>query len=144
MCFIEWKNFPHIKYSDTKNLTFEYPAPNSLQFNLLCSFSFRYFLVDAIESAKKNSTSDFFNITQNSGIVTLRQSIDHEDYQLINITVMAVDGGYPTRHSTAVVTVEVIDVNDNSPEWEVFEEVIYVWENDTIGNVFSTNYGLLH
>ena len=65
-------------------------------------------------------------LLQSPGMVTLKTAVDHEQTEWINVTVRAVDGGHPPLSSEATIHVEVEDVNDNSPEWQVFPEVVEV------------------
>jgi protocadherin delta 1 len=63
-----------------------------------------------------------FEITdqnRQTGIVTLSKRLDREVASWINITVIAMDNGKPPLQSHASVHVEIEDVNDNSPEWQV-------------------------
>ncbi|XP_065574069.1 fat-like cadherin-related tumor suppressor homolog isoform X5 [Artemia franciscana] len=64
------------------------------------------------------STDDHFMINDVSGIITLAKSLDRESNIMHNLTVIAKDQGSPQLSSTAFVTVVVLDVNDNPPEFE--------------------------
>lgn len=57
------------------------------------------------------------------GLMTALIPLDREDSQRIVVTVLATDGGIPTRSATATVVVNLIDVNDCRPEFDldVFE-----------------------
>ena len=68
-----------------------------------------------------NASLSFEITDQNreTGIITLARYVDHEETEWINITVMANDSGEPSLNSSAWVYVEIEDVNDNSPEWQV-------------------------
>ncbi|KAK3596841.1 hypothetical protein CHS0354_039831 [Potamilus streckersoni] len=50
-------------------------------------------------------------------IIVLKQELDREKREFYSITVVAEDGGIPTRTGTILVNVTVIDVNDNPPEF---------------------------
>ncbi len=81
-----------------------------------------------------------FEITEEnrvSGRITLKNPVDRETNHWINVTVMAKDDGTPSLNSTAKVNVQIEDVNDNSPEWVVFNNTVYVWENATIWTVIT-------
>lgn len=52
-----------------------------------------------------------------SGIITLAKTLDRETQETYNLTVKAVDQGLPQLWSHATVTVQVLDVNDNPPEF---------------------------
>lgn len=71
----------------------------------------RYALVD--------SAQDHFKIAPESGIVTLTKALDRETRDAYNITVKAFDQGVPILSSIATVSILVLDVNDNPPEFRV-------------------------
>lgn len=48
-----------------------------------------------------------------SGLVTTKRPL--KSYERFNLTVVATDGGQPPLWGTAMLLVEVIDVNDNRP-----------------------------
>ncbi|XP_043928818.1 protocadherin-9 [Protopterus annectens] len=50
-----------------------------------------------------------------SGVIKSNVSFDREQQSSYSFDVKAVDGGQPPRSSTAKVTINVMDVNDNSP-----------------------------
>lgn len=56
-----------------------------------------------------------FNISPDSGIVTLAKKLDRETCETYNITVKAVDHGSPPLSSLTHLNVIVLDVNDNPP-----------------------------
>ncbi|XP_024919217.1 protocadherin alpha-8-like isoform X2 [Cynoglossus semilaevis] len=70
--------------------------------------------------------------------LTINGPIDREMMAQYNVTIMATDEGTPPLSSTAVVTVQVSDVNDNAP---IFSEPlinVYVKENSPVGAVIKT------
>ena len=67
----------------------------------------------------KNNSSDLFEVDSISGEIVLKRSLDRERQKRHLITVVATDRGVPRPlSSTTLVTVDVIDSNDNSPEFE--------------------------
>ncbi|PAA73840.1 hypothetical protein BOX15_Mlig023527g6 [Macrostomum lignano] len=76
-----------------------------------------------------------FNITASTGILGVQSPLDFENLtsSTINLTVMAYDGGVPSLNSTVLVTVTVLDQNDNSPvcQWAHFNGTVA--ENATSG-----------
>ena len=63
---------------------------------------------------------DRWNLTHVSflplqGIVETTKPLDREDIASFHITIIAEDQGKPSRNSTAVLVVNVLDANDNSP-----------------------------
>lgn len=68
------------------------------------------------------SGSDVFGIFPNSGWVYLRQPLDREARDRYSLRVAATDNGTPATSATALVTVSVLDANDNDP---VFSQESY-------------------
>uniref|UniRef100_A0A2K5JZP7 FAT atypical cadherin 4 n=1 Tax=Colobus angolensis palliatus TaxID=336983 RepID=A0A2K5JZP7_COLAP len=56
-----------------------------------------------------------FAINSSTGILTLAKALDYELCQKHEMTISAIDGGWVARTGYCSVTVNVIDVNDNSP-----------------------------
>uniref|UniRef100_A0A8C9BVZ4 Cadherin-23 n=4 Tax=Phocoena sinus TaxID=42100 RepID=A0A8C9BVZ4_PHOSS len=54
-----------------------------------------------------------FHVDMDSGLVTTKRPL--KSYERFNLTVVATDGGQPPLWGTAMLLVEVIDVNDNRP-----------------------------
>lgn len=59
--------------------------------------------------------SDTFKINEDSGVLTLVETLDYNALQFFVFIVKVTDGGTPSLTDTATVSVTVIDVNDNSP-----------------------------
>ncbi|XP_063353836.1 protocadherin alpha-3-like isoform X9 [Pelmatolapia mariae] len=72
--------------------------------------------------------------------LVLQKTLDREKQPVINLTVIAVDGGTPSRSGTSLVIIHVLDINDNPP---VFSTPLYktrLFENTPIGtNVITLN-----
>ncbi|XP_027139462.1 protocadherin-23 [Larimichthys crocea] len=64
----------------------------------------------------------FFTIEEKTGLLFLSAPLDYETQRFHRLTVRAVDHGLPSLSSTQTLTVEVGDVNDQSP---VFSQSIY-------------------
>ena len=95
----------------------------------------RYFIVHGTEQSNAFEISDD---NRESGVITLKRAVDRERYQWINFTVLAVDSGTPALTATAIVAVEITDINDNSPEWQALPVTVHLWENATIGTEVTT------
>ncbi|NXP73375.1 PCDGA protein, partial [Ramphastos sulfuratus] len=70
--------------------------------------------------------------------VETTKELDREEVSEYNVTVRAADGGSPPRWSSAVLTLQVMDVNDNAP---VFSEKSYsarLPENNAAGALVLT------
>nr|XP_054605830.1 cadherin-23 isoform X1 [Nothobranchius furzeri] len=81
---------------------------------------------------------DYFSITMVEGyaVISVNKPLDYEKIPngVIYLTVMAKDGGNPSLNSTVPVTVEVIDENDNAPEFSRQSYVIKIPENIFAGS----------
>ena len=82
---------------------------------------------DAISNTVTYYTnSNYFNIDSNTGVISsnINGLIDYENTTKYFVTVIATDGGNPTKTSTAVVIVRVVDNNDNSPHYDTVSTVL--------------------
>ncbi|XP_053703387.1 protocadherin-16-like isoform X1 [Synchiropus splendidus] len=60
-------------------------------------------------------TEEGFVINPVTGVITTTKELDREQHERYTLTVFARDGGLPPNFATAVVRVEVQDLNDNAP-----------------------------
>jgi hypothetical protein len=65
--------------------------------------------------------------------VKLLKKLDREQDPQVSFHVIAMDDGTPQRSSTATVTVTVLDVNDNSPEFNIYQNSYSILESATNG-----------
>lgn len=72
-----------------------------------------------------------------SGVITLRQKLDHETKAFYNITIAARDLGSPTLTGYAYLLVTVSDVDDNAPVFHKNEYSASIFENATAGAFVS-------
>ncbi|KAK2844008.1 hypothetical protein Q5P01_010667 [Channa striata] len=80
----------------------------------------------------------YFSIGVNSGIIRTTQPLDRESTSWHNITVMAAEVDNPRMVSHVPVTIQVLDVNDNSPAISGGNNVIIVCESTKSGQVIQT------
>ncbi|XP_030628958.1 cadherin-18 [Chanos chanos] len=78
-----------------------------------------------------------FKIDANTGLIKTRQSLDREHEAWHNITVMASEVDNPSLVSYVPVTVQVLDVNDNTPYIAADNDII-VCESSKSGQVIQT------
>ncbi|XP_078117560.1 protocadherin alpha-2-like [Sander vitreus] len=64
--------------------------------------------------------------------------LDREFVSQYNVTITAIDEGSPPLSSTAVITVQVSDINDNAPRFPEGNINIYVKENSKVGDIITT------
>ncbi|XP_026833139.1 fat-like cadherin-related tumor suppressor homolog isoform X3 [Drosophila erecta] len=76
---------------------------------------------------------DYFKISKSTGIIRLDKSLDRETISLFNLTVKAEDCGVPKLHSIATVAVNILDINDNPPEFSMRQYSCEILENATHG-----------
>uniref|UniRef100_A0A4W4DQ43 Cadherin domain-containing protein n=1 Tax=Electrophorus electricus TaxID=8005 RepID=A0A4W4DQ43_ELEEL len=78
-----------------------------------------------------------FSINANSGLITTTASLDRELVPWYNITVKASEVENPNLESSVLVTVQVLDVNDNTPYIPTDNDII-VCESSKAGQVIQT------
>ncbi|NXF41965.1 PCDG1 protein, partial [Nyctibius bracteatus] len=89
-------------------------------------------IAESLPFRLEKSFEDYYSV------VTARE-LDREEVSEYNVTVRAVDGGSPSLWSSAVLSLRVLDVNDNAP---VFAEASYsarLSENNAAGALVLTN-----
>lgn len=59
----------------------------------------------------------FFGVRSESGDIILKRPVDREMYQELTFPMIARDNGAPPRSSKVNVTIKIIDVNDNRPQF---------------------------
>ncbi|KAK1903616.1 Cadherin-related family member 2 [Dissostichus eleginoides] len=105
--------------------------------------------LDKIKKMKLNLEgvhSDVFSVepqsTASDSIVQLLvkqpQNLDYEEIQTIVLSVIAIDEEDTSFHSTATVTINIKDANDNSPEFEEDTYKLKVAEHSPVGTVLDT------
>uniref|UniRef100_A0A8C4F1B8 Cadherin-23 n=1 Tax=Dicentrarchus labrax TaxID=13489 RepID=A0A8C4F1B8_DICLA len=93
------------------------------------------FLTYTITSA--SAFPSYFSIIMVEGyaVISVTRPLDYEQVPngMIYLTVMAKDGGNPALNNTVPVTVEVIDENDNPPEFSKPSYIVKILENIIAG-----------
>lgn len=80
-----------------------------------------------------NSTDLPFSMNQMTGEVSLRQALDYEAVMSYEIPIIAMDGGSQPLFSTALLVINVSDLNDNPPIFSQDSYFVSIPENETIG-----------
>uniref|UniRef100_A0A8C2KDW9 Protocadherin 1 gamma 9 n=1 Tax=Cyprinus carpio TaxID=7962 RepID=A0A8C2KDW9_CYPCA len=63
-------------------------------------------------------------------IITTTRSLDREQIENYNVTITATDGGTPPLFSNKTLNIQVSDINDNPPTFELQTYVVYISENN--------------
>ncbi|XP_036985754.2 protocadherin Fat 4 isoform X1 [Artibeus jamaicensis] len=84
-------------------------------------------------SISSGNEDGLFAINSTTGVLTLAKALDYELCQKHDMTVSATDGGWVARTGYCSVTVNVLDVNDNSPVFLPEEYFPTVLENAPSG-----------
>ncbi|XP_078660085.1 cadherin-23-like [Branchiostoma floridae x Branchiostoma belcheri] len=81
-------------------------------------------------------SQDYFAIDNITGVVTVSRPVDYEmEVRWVNLTVQATDDGNPPLSTSTPVSIQIVDINDNSP---VFREDFYrvsIPEDTSVGDV---------
>ncbi len=56
-----------------------------------------------------------FRIDEQTGVISVAESLDREQQETYNLTVLARDGGEPSQEGFANVAINILDLNDNPP-----------------------------
>ncbi|XP_055710433.1 cadherin-87A isoform X2 [Phlebotomus papatasi] len=81
--------------------------------------------------------NDFFDIDEITGVIRTKTRIDYESIKSIHFNVTVTDTGIPQLTSTAMVTVDVINENDNDPEFNTTEYRFEIPENSPRGTIIG-------
>ncbi|VFV21521.1 low quality protein: protocadherin [Lynx pardinus] len=88
--------------------------------------------------------SHFHVLTRNSGEgrkypeLVLDKALDREQQPEFRLTLMAVDGGTPPKTGTTLVLIDVLDINDNAPEFVQPLYRVQILENSPLGSLIVT------
>ncbi|KTF99996.1 hypothetical protein cypCar_00023246, partial [Cyprinus carpio] len=80
---------------------------------------------------KVESETDKFSINQDTGVLLTKVKLDFEEKSSYTVQVSISDG---TNRDEASVLVEVLDINDNSPEFEIHPATVSISEDYTVGD----------
>ncbi|MGH0161647.1 UNVERIFIED_CONTAM: hypothetical protein FKN15_041317 [Acipenser sinensis] len=79
-----------------------------------------------------------FNLNPNSGSLSIVKALDREEQGLYNLTIIAEDHGSPQRTTLQLLSVQVIDVNDEAPQFQEAEFEAQISENQHAGTSVLT------
>ncbi|XP_037950631.1 cadherin-87A [Teleopsis dalmanni] len=81
------------------------------------------------------SPNNYFEINKTTGVITTISRIDYETLKEVKFTATVTDTGMPALTSTADVTVDIINLNDNEPHFSQSEYHFNITENSPRGTV---------
>ncbi|XP_033489034.2 protocadherin alpha-2-like isoform X3 [Epinephelus lanceolatus] len=81
--------------------------------------------------------SDFFNLNSETGEITVKGTLDYEETPAYEVRVQARDQGFSPRSAHAKLLIEIIDVNDNTPEISVTSFMAPVKEDAELGTIVA-------
>uniref|UniRef100_A0A2K5WAV9 Protocadherin beta 3 n=1 Tax=Macaca fascicularis TaxID=9541 RepID=A0A2K5WAV9_MACFA len=70
--------------------------------------------------------------------LVLDKALDREEQPELSLTLTALDGGAPPRSGTAQINIQVLDINDNAPEFAQPLYEVAVLENTPVNSVIVT------
>uniref|UniRef100_A0A667XTE9 Protocadherin-16 n=1 Tax=Myripristis murdjan TaxID=586833 RepID=A0A667XTE9_9TELE len=85
--------------------------------------------------ARTGDPSGDFRLDRQSGVLSTSRSLDREKKAKYSLTITAQDRGQPPLSSTATVEVTILDINDNSPQFQSSSYTADVSENVPIGSL---------
>ncbi|XP_026095462.1 protocadherin alpha-8-like [Carassius auratus] len=89
----------------------------------------------SLVSQDSDSNVDAFSIDSETGLITVKGTVDYERGAAVEIRVQAKDKGLKPRAAYCKVLVEIMDINDNTPEISVTSLVNTVKEDAANGTV---------
>ncbi|KAJ8404690.1 hypothetical protein AAFF_G00335530 [Aldrovandia affinis] len=74
-----------------------------------------------------------FSLNPDTGSLSILKPVDREEQELYNLTIVAEDHGTPQHSTSQLLTVQVIDVNDEAPQFEQGDFQAQMFENQPPG-----------
>ncbi|NXH17451.1 PCD16 protein, partial [Bucco capensis] len=75
-----------------------------------------------------------FHLNPSTGALSIVRALDREEVEQHNLTVVAMDHGFPRRSATQLLSILVLDVNDEAPTFEKPEYEAHIMENLPAGS----------
>ncbi|XP_067313970.1 protocadherin gamma-A11-like [Pseudorasbora parva] len=85
----------------------------------------------------KRKVNDLFKLDSATGEIQIKGELDFEETEVYKLDVQASDKGQPPLIVESVVTIKIIDINDNAPEIDVTSLSSIVSEDSKPGTVIS-------
>ncbi|XP_053319405.1 protocadherin gamma-C5-like isoform X5 [Spea bombifrons] len=90
-------------------------------------YSFDHHTVDKIKKT--------FDLNSLTGEIFIKGAVDYEESQFYELSVRAIDKGVPELEGRCIVQIDILDVNDNTPEIIFTSKTNEVPENVAIGTI---------
>ncbi|XP_040904740.1 protocadherin alpha-8-like [Toxotes jaculatrix] len=91
----------------------------------------------SLSSKDQDHVLEIFQIDELTGLLTVQGKIDFEEHPAFEIRVQASDKGYPPMATQCKVLIEVLDLNDNTPEISVTSLTDTVREDAKVGTAVA-------
>ncbi|XP_032192345.1 protocadherin beta-5 [Mustela erminea] len=97
--------------------------------------------INTVQNYTISPNSHFHVVTRNRGDgrkypeLVLDKSLDREEQSELSLTLTALDGGTPPRSGTTAVRIEVVDINDNAPQFLQSLYEVQVPENSPLNSL---------
>uniref|UniRef100_A0A8C6JSB2 Protocadherin-16 n=1 Tax=Melopsittacus undulatus TaxID=13146 RepID=A0A8C6JSB2_MELUD len=85
-------------------------------------------------SLRAGNSDGRFHLNPSTGALSIVRALNREEVVQHNLTVVAVDHGFPRRSATQLLAVLVLDVNDEAPTFEKPEYEAHIMENLPAGS----------
>ena len=79
-----------------------------------------------------------FKVDPQTGDIETAKQLDRETVPTYELIIGAIDTGSPPQTGTATVRIELLDINDNGPDFASSEVIGYVSENEPAGTIIMT------
>nr|XP_009931755.1 PREDICTED: LOW QUALITY PROTEIN: protocadherin-16 [Opisthocomus hoazin] len=85
-------------------------------------------------SLRAGNSDGCFHLNPSTGALSIVRALNREEVVQHNLTVVAMDHGFPRRSATQLLSVLVLDVNDEAPTFEKPEYEAHIMENLPAGS----------
>ncbi|CAJ0587662.1 unnamed protein product, partial [Mesorhabditis spiculigera] len=82
--------------------------------------------------------ADLFRLDRTSGTLRVNQKLDREKMAMMTLPVYAEDRGQPPLRAHSMITVMLMDVNDNAPQFSQPSYDLWIAENQPAGTLVGT------
>lgn len=89
-----------------------------------------------------DTAGDTFSIESETGIITLKKSLNREEQAKYTLTVRAQDKGVPPKSDTCSVVIQVLNINDVPPKFEESDYKANVSEAASTGTLITTMHAV--